>query len=212
MSTLASTLPTALPAVPTQPAVPARIPWPLYRMTLEQYESLIATGFFSKQDDVQLINGYVVNRMAESPEHGAVCDLIRRAMEVILLAVAGWHARGQNGLKIPSQVSIPRPDLAVVRGTARDYLKRYPEASEAVLVAEVSVSSLDKDRALADIYAASGIPFYWIIDVDDGQVEVYSDPGPSGYRSHEVLAPGHMLPVIIDGVVIGEIAVSDILP
>ena len=102
MSTLAS-----MPAMPTQPAAPIRIPWPLYRMTLEQYESLIASGFFPKQDDVHLINGYVVNRMAESPEHGAVCDAIRMAIEVILLA--GWHPRGQNGLKIPSQVSIPRP-------------------------------------------------------------------------------------------------------
>ena len=61
--------------------------------------------------------------------------------------------------------------------------------ADAALVAEVSVSSLDEDRAMADIYAAGGIPVYWIVNVDDGQVEVYSDPGPSGYRSHEVLAP-----------------------
>jgi Uma2 family endonuclease len=204
MSTLAS--------MPTQPAGPIRIPRPLYRMSLEQYESLIATGFFTKHDDVHLINGYVVNRMAESPEHGAVCDVIRRTMEVILLAVAGWHARGQNGLKIPSQVSIPRPDLAIVRGDWRDYLNRYPEAAETALVVEVSVSSLDEDRAMADIYAAGGVPVYWIVNVDDGQVEVYSDPGPSGYRSHEVLAPGHVLSVMVNGVEVGEIPVADILP
>jgi Uma2 family endonuclease len=204
MSTLAS--------MPTQPAGPIRIPRPLYRMSLEQYESLIATGFFTKHDDVHLINGYVVNRMAESPEHGAVCDVIRRTMEVILLAVAGWHARGQNGLKIPSQVSIPRPDLAIVRGDWRDYLNRYPESKDTALVAEVSVSSLDEDRAMADIYAAGGVPVYWIVNVDDGQVEVYSDPGPSGYQSHEVLAPGHVLSVMVNGVEVGEIPVADILP
>jgi Uma2 family endonuclease len=204
MSTLAS--------MPTQPAGPIRIPRPLYRMSLEQYESLIATGFFTKHDDVHLINGYVVNRMAESPEHGAVCDVIRRTMEVILLAVAGWHARGQNGLKIPSQVSIPRPDLAIVRGEWRDYLNRYPESRDTALVVEVSVSSLDEDRAMADIYAAGGVPVYWIVNVDDGQVEVYSDPGPSGYQSHEVLAPGHVLSVMVNGVEVGEIPVADILP
>jgi Uma2 family endonuclease len=204
MSTLAS--------MPTQPAGPIRIPRPLYRMSLEQYESLIATGFFTKHDDVHLINGYVVNRMAESPEHGAVCDVIRRTMEVILLAVAGWHARGQNGLKIPSQVSIPRPDLAIVRGDWRDYLNRYPESRDTALVAEVSVSSLDEDRAMADIYAAGGVPVYWIVNVDDGQVEVYSDPGPSGYQSHEVLSPGHVLSVMVNGVEVGEIPVADILP
>ena len=58
----------------------------------------------------------------------------------------------------------------------------------------------------------AGIPAYWIINVDDGQVEVYSDPGPIGYRKHEVLRTGHVLSVVIDGVDLGEIAVADILP
>jgi Uma2 family endonuclease len=201
MSTLAS--------MPTQPAGPIRIPWPLYRMTLEKYESLIATGFFTKRDDVHLINGYVVTRMAESPLHGVVCEAIRIAVGAILLA--GWHTRSEKGLRIPAQVSIPRPDLAVVRGDCWDYSGRYPEPSDTALVAEVSISSLDEDRAMAEIYGKAGIPAYWIVDVDDGQVEVYSDPGPSGYRSHEVLAPGHVLSVVIDGVAIGEIPVADIL-
>ena len=65
---------------------------------------------------------------------------------------------------------------------------------------------------MADIYAAGGIPVYWIVNVGDGRVEVYSDPGPGGYRAHEVVTPGHVLSVVIDGVVIGEIPVSDILP
>jgi Uma2 family endonuclease len=205
MSTLAS-----MPAIPTQPARPIRIPSPLYRMTLEQYESLIASGFFTKHDDVHLINGYVVTRMAESPLHGAVCDAILKAIGAILLA--GWYARSEKGLRIPTQTSIPRPDLAIVRGDWRDYLARYPEPADAALVVEVSLSSLDEDRAMADIYAAGGIPVYWIVDVDDGQVEVYSNPGPSGYQSHEVLAPGHVLRVMIDGVEVGEIPVADILP
>jgi Uma2 family endonuclease len=202
MSTLAS--------IPTQPAGPNWIPWPLYRMTLQQYESLIASGFFAKGDDVHLINGYVMTRMAESPLHGAILETVRIAIGAILLAA--WHTRSEKGVRIPSQTSIPRPDLAVVRGVPRDYLTHYPDATDVALVAEVSVSSLDKDRALADIYGKAGIPVYWIIDADDGQVEVYSNPGPSGYRSHEVLAPGHVLSVVIDGVVIGEIAVADILP
>ena len=201
MSTLAS--------MPTQPAGPTWIPWSPYRMTLEQYESLIASGFFAKQDDVHLINGYVVNRMAESPLHGAVLEAVRIAIGAILLAT--WHTRSQSGLRIPAQVSIPRPDLAVVRGDWRDYSGRYPEAADTALVAEVSVSSLDKDRALADIYGKAGIPVYWLVNVDDGQVEVYSNPGPSGYQTHEVLAPGHVLQVLVNGVEIGEIPVADIL-
>jgi Uma2 family endonuclease len=192
------------------PARPRWIPSSLYRMTLEKYESLIASGFFSKRDDVHLINGYLVNRMAESPLHGAVCEAIRLAIEAILLAT--WHIRSEKGLRIPSQISIPRPDLVIARGAPRNYLARYPEPADTALVVEVSYTSLDDDRAMADIYGAGGIPVYWIVNLVDGQVEVYSDPGPDGYRTHEVLAPGHVLHVVVDGVELGEIAVADILP
>jgi Uma2 family endonuclease len=76
----------------------------------------------------------------------------------------------------------------------------------------VSITSLDEDRAMADIYGAGGVPVYWIVNLVDGQVEVYSNPGPSGYQTQEVLAPGHVLHVKLDGVEIGEIPVADILP
>src|SRR5262249_44473935 len=203
MSTLASTPPMAPPAGPTW------IPSPLYPMTLEQYESLITSRFFTKRDDVHLINGYLVTRMAESTLHGAICEMIRLAIQAFLLAP--WHTRSEKGLRIPAQISMPRPDLAIVRGGPRDYLARYPEPADTALVVEVSNTSLDEDRAMAAIYGAGGVPVYWIVNLVDGQVEVYSNPGPSGYQTHEVLAPGHVLHVKLDGVEIGEIPVADIL-
>jgi Uma2 family endonuclease len=207
MSAISSMPPMALPAVPI------RIPSPLYRMTLEKYESLIASGVFNKRDRVHLINGYLVTRVSESPSHSAICEIIRFAIETFLLALpTAWHLRGDKPLRIPAQSSMPEPDLVIVRGERRIYLNRYPEPADTALVVEVSLSSLDEDRALADIYGASGIPVYWIVNLVDGQVEVYTDPGPAGYRSHEVLASGHALRIVLDGVEVGEIAVADILP
>lgn len=118
----------------TTGSIPARrrwIPSSLYRMTGEKYESLIASDCFGKRDDVHLINGDLVNRMAESPLHGAVGEAIRLAIEAILSAA--WHIRSEKGLCIPSQISVPRPDIAVVRGTPRDDLARYPEPADTAL-------------------------------------------------------------------------------
>jgi len=209
MSTLSS-MPTTMPAMPTQPAVPIRVPSPLYRMRLEKYESLIASGVFTKRDKVHLINGYLVTRMAESPSHGAVCEAIRLAIEAFLPAT--WHPRSDKALKMPAQASMPEPDIVIVRGAWRAYASRYPEPADTALVIEVANTSLDEDRAMADIYGAGGVPVYWIVNLVDGQVEVYTGPGPSGYQSHEVLAPGHALRVMIDGVEVGEVSVADILP
>ncbi len=53
---------------------PDWVPSHLYRITLEQYEAVIASGAFNKRDRVQLINGYLVAKMTELPAHGAACD------------------------------------------------------------------------------------------------------------------------------------------
>jgi Uma2 family endonuclease len=78
-------------------------------------------------------------------------------------------------------------------------------------VVEVSDSSLDEDRKKAGIYGRAGIPVCWIINLIDGQVEVYSNPGPSGYGSMDVLMAGHVIPVVIDGVEVGQVPVADVL-
>ena len=67
---------------------------------------------------------------------------------------------------------------------------------------------------MAEVYGKAGISAYWIINVDDGQVEAYSELSPIGYRKHEVLVPWlDVLSVVIrNGVEVGEIPVADILP
>jgi Uma2 family endonuclease len=102
--------------------------------------------------------------------------------------------------------------LAVRQAGADPRPGRHPGPPDVALVIEVAKSSLDEDRAMAGIYGRAGIPSYWIINVIDGQVEVDSNPGPSGYGSVEALAPPHVLRVVIDGVEVGEIPVADILP
>ena len=202
-----------MPAMPTQPVGSIRIPSPLYRMTLEKYESLIASGFFTKRDRVRLINGYLVTKMAESPTQSAISEIIRLSLQALLLAT--WHLRGDKPLRIPAQSSMPEPDLVIVRGAARHVTGlpcRYPEPADTALVVEVPLSSLEEDRAKAEIYGRAGILIYWIVNRVNNQAEVYTNPNPSGYQSHEVLAPGHVLSGVIDSIEIGEIPVVDILP
>jgi Uma2 family endonuclease len=78
---------------------------------------------------------------------------------------------------------------------------------------DVSLTTLDQDRAeKGPAYARVGIPVYWIINMVHRQVEVYTGPGPGGYLTPTVYAPGQSVPVVIDGRELGEIAVNDILP
>jgi Uma2 family endonuclease len=65
------------------------------------------------------------------------------------------------------------PDVSVVAGSPRDYVGTgHP--TTALLVVEVSVSSLELDRgAKARIYARARIEDYWILNLAQKQLEVY---------------------------------------
>ncbi len=186
------------------------IPSSLYRLTLEQYEAMVDSGIFTGRDRVQLINGYLVAKMTQNTPHATADDLCGDRLNRVI--PPGWYVRVAKPIRLPTESSEPEPDRCVVRGGIRDYSAQHPGPADLALVVEVADSSLEDDRMQADIYGRAGIPVYWIINLIDRQMEVYSNPGPSGYQSLEVFVPPHVLTVIIDGAEVGEIPVADILP
>jgi len=69
---------------------------------------------------------------------------------------------------------VPKPDTAVVGGRIADYDRAHP--TTALLVVEVADSSLKQDRPTKrTIYAAAGIPEYWIVNLPDDCVEIRRD-------------------------------------
>jgi len=206
MSTIAPTQPTTPRVDPTW-APPAES---LYRMSLEQYEAMVASGVFSRFDRFHLIRGLLVAKMTQHTPHSTADLLCGAALEQII--PPGWHVRPAKPIRIPSQVSKPEPDRSVVRGGIRDYSQRDPDPPEIALVVEVADSRLREARDLIPVYGGGGIPVYWIVNLVDRQVEVHSRPGQRGYRSRKVFKPGQQVPVTIGGQPLRPIAVDDILP
>lgn len=205
MSTITST-----PTMPPPWGPPPWDPPPVHRITVDEYDRMTKAGVLEDPGKVELINGFLVEKMAKSAEHSYAMLATNKSLEARL--PAGWSSRPEQAVRIPDYDE-PEPDVSVVRGSLLDYRHRIPVPADIALLVEVSESSLAFDRGKKLlIYARAGIPLYWVIDLVDGQVNVYSEPEPDGYRSHEVLAPGHALSVVIDGIEVGEIPVADILP
>jgi Uma2 family endonuclease len=199
---------TTTPAQTLVPPAPLASP-EVYRFTVDEYDRMARV-----LDDprVELIDGYVVRKMAKNPPHFWTVDWIADAIRP--LVPPGWCLRREGPVRIP-QFDEPEPDLAIARGTRDDYRSRHPEASDVTLLMEVAESSLDRDRGEKQVAYSKGdvpIPVYWIVNLVDPQIEVYTDPGPGGYRSRRDFKPGQSVPVVIDGALVGQIAVSDILP
>jgi Uma2 family endonuclease len=185
------------------------VPGPLYRMSLEKFEAMVESGVFTERDKLHLIDGLLVAKMTRKDPHCTADTLCRD--QLIRVIPGGWFVRSNKPVRLPPD-SKPEPDQCVVRGSARDYARRSPGAADVGLLVEVADTSLDADRRMALIYGAAAIPVYWIVNLVDSQVEVYTGPTASGYGPPRIYKPGYELPVVLDGAEVGRIAVSDILP
>jgi Uma2 family endonuclease len=188
-------------------------PLPAKRWTRAQYERAIDRGVFHEDERLELLDGVLVVKEPQGERHAVAIDLVGLALRRAF--GEGWLVRSQVHFAA-GRLSRPEPDLYVVRGSPRDYLREAPD--QPALVVEVSDSRLAVDRGLkASIYARQGIRDYWIVNVRAAAVHVYRDPGrlprPGrglGYRSIETFdVPAVITPLAVPDV---RIAVADLLP
>jgi Uma2 family endonuclease len=127
----------------------------------------------------------------------------------------GWEVDCQD--PITTTDSEPEPDVLVFRTRDDDYGDDLPGPQDSALVAEIADSSLRRDRTLKKrLYARAGVREYWIVNLIDRQIEVYTDPtGPvknPDYSKRQDYKPGDNVSVVVDGREVGRLPVADLLP
>jgi len=190
-------------------AIPNDLIW---RLSIEQYHAIIQAGILTDDDSVELLEGWLVFKMPKNPPHRVTTRLVRTALENIL--PRGWYIDSQEPITLSN--SEPEPDIVVVRGDTRQYLDRHPGAEDIALIIEVSDTTLQRDRTVKKrIYARAGISIYWIVNLVEEQVEVYSQPlvevEQPDYSQRLDFGRSAAIP-IIEGIEIGAIAVDALLP
>jgi Uma2 family endonuclease len=116
---------------------------------------------------LELIEGEVLEVIAKGTRHSAVVNLLldMSTESVRRVPASTWKLRVESPLDLGIS-NEPEPDLALVRFRADNYLEAHPTAADTLLVIEVADSSLRFDlEAKARIYAAAGVPTYWVVDV-----------------------------------------------
>src|SRR5215510_3426886 len=107
------------------------------RWSRVEYERLVDIGFFQPGDAVELLDGQLLVAEPQGSYHFAS---VRATEEALRAAFGpGWEVRGQGPIALGDD-SEPEPDVAVVAGSFRDYVRGHP--SRPVLVVEISESSL----------------------------------------------------------------------
>jgi Uma2 family endonuclease len=153
--------------------------------TVDEVERMVETGVIGEDEPLQLIDGELITMSPRGPIHS---DLVMHVLDLLRAVYEPANTvRPEQPLKCGA-ISMPEPDAAVIRVPRAARRRTHPTGAEAILVVEVSVSTLALDRRKAGIYAAAGVPVYWLVDVDARRVEVHREPTADGrYRVVEIV-------------------------
>lgn len=175
-----------------------------HRFTVEEYRRLGEIGFFAEDDRVELIRGEIIDMNPIGVAHMNAVTALNRLLSRFAYG-HGMDISVQNPVRL-DEGSEPEPDIALIASGPRTEI---PSPKETSLVIEVSDTTLSYDRDVKlPLYAESGVPEAWIVDLGGKKIEVHSEPSPEGYRATRVFAAGEEarsatledLSVSVDGV------------
>ena len=187
-------------------------PRTLYRLSLDQYHRMTEANVLTVDDKVELLDGLLITKMTRKPPHDdSIARLMRRLARLL---PDEWTLRVQSAVSFAG--SEPEPDFAVARGSEGTYSRRHPTPRDVELIVEVADSSyLPDKRDKGTRYARARIPQYWIVNVVDRRVEVYTSPkgGRSPrYQERRDYGPEDSVPLVLVGRQLALLPVRELLP
>ena len=155
---------------------------PVHPLTVDDLAAMVDAGILGEDDHIELLDGVLVEMSPQGPAHLEAISRLTMLLAPVA-ANAGLAVTPQCPLDVASAISQPEPDLYVA---ASGGWYAYPTG--ALLVIEVSVTSraVDLGRKAA-IYAAAGIPDYWVLDLDNRRLVVHRDPVDDRYETVQAL-------------------------
>lgn len=155
-----------------------------YLWTLAKFHRLAESGLFHDRK-VMMIDGEILEMPVDNPPHVTGVSLAVQVLQRIF--GDGFYVRNQAGMPLKLDTD-PAPDVVVVPGSIRDYAKVHPSPEPIRLIVEVADSTLAYDLGKkSHLYAAAGVPEYWVVDVIASQLHVFreviaDDASPRGFR------------------------------
>jgi len=150
-------------------------------LSVSEYHLMGEVGILSPEERVELIEGEIISMPPIGGKHSGFVDHLNR----LLVRAVGDNAivRVQNPVVL-SELSEPEPDLALLKPRNDFYKQSTPIAGDVLLLIEVSDTTLRYDQEVkARLYAKSGIPEFWIIDIHKAQLCIYRDGTDQGYST-----------------------------
>lgn len=152
-----------------------------HAVSVEEYLRMAESGVFAPEARLELIEGEIVEMAPIGSPHAGTVKFLNRQFT----RLAGDQAivSVQDPVVI-GDLSMPQPDLALLKPRADSYTRSHPTAAEVLLVVEVADTTLRFDLGTKiPLYARFGIAEAWVVDLREQAGRVFRDPGENGYRA-----------------------------
>jgi Uma2 family endonuclease len=148
-------------------------------------------GVLKPDERVELIEGRIVDMSPIGPWHTHRHSKLDRAIQ--RLYPEPTIIATQGALHLDEDMEL-QPDLLVLRPDADEYEDRVPTPADVILLVEVADTSREYDLTTkVDLYAAHGVPEYWVVDKELNAIHVFRRPQDRAFNEHRIHRKGESI-------------------
>lgn len=175
-----------------------------YKWSLEEWHDLVNSGVLAGKR-VELLEGEIIEMSPEGIPHRntnyKVVKYLRKLLDELAEVYESHPITLDNSPH--SRASEPEPDIAIVRLPESIYDTHHPYPGDIYWLIEISNETLTKDLEQKTItYASNGIPEYWVIDLNNNQLIVHTQPQNNSYTQVVQYKVGTISPLAFPKIVI----------
>ena len=163
------------------------------RLTADEFVRMGEAGIFGPDERVELIAGEIYRMSPTGRFHEVLRGQL--AYHLTKLAPANVFVMAEMQLRLSDNYQ-PVADIGVLTAALLTPDARGPDM---LLVVEVADSSMAWDIGTkAQLYAAAGVPEYWVVNAHLRNTLVHREPGPAGYAvKFDVAANDVVTPLLV---------------
>lgn len=174
-------------------------------ITVEDYHKMAEAGILPERG-IELINGEIFEMSPIGSRHAKAVNKLNRILGKLL--GDDMIISIQNPI-LASDYSEPEPDIAILKYREDFYANAHPKGADTMLVIEIADSSINYDlKVKLPVYAQSGVPEFWLVDLGKEEIQAFWQPTGDRYRFSQLVAKGDILTAQYFAL---EIAVAEIL-
>jgi len=160
--------------------------------TVTEYHKMAEVGILPERG-VELIDGEIINMSPIRTKHAATVDKLLRLLAAII--PEDVVLRIQNPF-LANDLSEPEPDICLVKFRSDYYESALPQGKDIMLIIEVADTTFTYDNKIKRaLYAQSGVPEYWVLDLNKQQIHVYWEIVDQAYQKNRVVKSGEWIEI-----------------